>query len=240
MAWREHIATFDPPTVLALIAAVSELSQALARAEQRVVAEMEYANASRNIAARLHKGLVEARDLLLEKTQGSPARSAGHNARLAIEAAIDDARDPMSVRTVRQNQVQGWVIAAFGREHATCIPQRATRFLEEAVELFQACIFDEMSRGEDIEHASRQMAHKLVDYVFGRPPGTIAQEVGGVGLTLLSLCEAAGIDADGAEATELARVLSKPLDHFHKRNEEKNAAGFDVTGGAYPTVAHHG
>jgi hypothetical protein len=36
----------------------------------------------------LQTALVEARDLLLEKTHGNPARSAGHNARLIIEAAL--------------------------------------------------------------------------------------------------------------------------------------------------------
>lgn len=37
---------------------------------------------------KLQTALAEARDLLLEKTQGSPARSAAHNARLTIEAAL--------------------------------------------------------------------------------------------------------------------------------------------------------
>lgn len=36
----------------------------------------------------LLEALREARDLLLERIQGSPARSAGHNARLVIQAAI--------------------------------------------------------------------------------------------------------------------------------------------------------
>lgn len=36
------------------------------------------------------KALEEARDLLLERVQGSPARSAGHNARLVIEATLKD------------------------------------------------------------------------------------------------------------------------------------------------------
>jgi hypothetical protein len=36
----------------------------------------------------LLEALKEARDLLRERTHGNPARSAGHNARLVIEAAI--------------------------------------------------------------------------------------------------------------------------------------------------------
>ena len=37
--------------------------------------------------------LREARDLLLERTQGSPARSAAHNARLVIDAALRAAEE---------------------------------------------------------------------------------------------------------------------------------------------------
>ena len=37
---------------------------------------------------RLRAALTEAVDLLLERTYGSPARSAGHNARLVLQAAL--------------------------------------------------------------------------------------------------------------------------------------------------------
>lgn len=38
----------------------------------------------------LRAALTEARDLLLERAQGSPSRSAAHNARLVIEAALKE------------------------------------------------------------------------------------------------------------------------------------------------------
>lgn len=66
MEWltvSDHIATFDPPTVKALIRAAMALE--------------------------------EARDLLLERKHGNPARSAGHNARLTIESALSDLRQAM-------------------------------------------------------------------------------------------------------------------------------------------------
>lgn len=74
------------------------------------------------------------------------------------------------------------------------------------------------------------MVHKLVDHVFDRPPGNLAQEIGGSGITLLCLAQAAGLSADIEEARELKRVLKKPLAHFAARNEAKNAAGFNVAG----------
>jgi len=123
----------------------------------------------------------------------------------AIEAAARD---------TRQKQVADWCAAAFGTDQAASIQQRGVRLLEEAVEVYQACGCDPA------------MAHKLVDYVFSRPPGTIQQELGGVGVTVLALANAAGISADKAESDEVARVLSKPLAHFTARNQAKNDAGF--------------
>jgi hypothetical protein len=120
----------------------------------------------------------------------------------------------MTTRMHRQTEVTAWCIAAFGHHHATSLPPRALRFLEEAVELFQAC-------GGDLDQA-----HKLLDFVFARPVGEIGQELGGVGVTLLALATAADYDADEEEEREVKRVTSKPLEQFRRRNEEKNAAGF--------------
>lgn len=39
---------------------------------------------------RMREAVGEAVDLLLEKTHGNPARSAGHNARLALQAALQE------------------------------------------------------------------------------------------------------------------------------------------------------
>ncbi len=119
-------------------------------------------------------------------------------------------------RDYRQAAVAAWCAAAFGQDHAASLPQRGIRLLEEAIEACQA------AGGE------REMAHKLVDYVFDRPPGSLHQELGGVGITTLALAAAAGDSADGAEADELMRILAKPIEHFTIRNEAKNAAGFNT------------
>ena len=120
-------------------------------------------------------------------------------------------------RETRQRLVAGWCTNAFGADQAASLPQRGIRHAEEAIEAAQAA------------GADREMVHRLVDYIFDRPPGQIGQEIGGSGLTLLALAQAAGLYADQEEAREIARVLSKPLSHFTARNEAKNAAGFDTS-----------
>jgi NTP pyrophosphatase (non-canonical NTP hydrolase) len=119
-------------------------------------------------------------------------------------------------RDLRQKMIADWAIAAFGREEATGLPQRGLRLLEEAIEAFQACGGDEA------------IAHKLVAYVFARPPGMIGQELGGVAVTVLALAAAAGLLADEEECREVHRVLSKPIREFTDRNANKNAAGFKI------------
>ena len=119
-------------------------------------------------------------------------------------------------RGQRQEKVAIWAELAFGRDQATSLPQRGVRLLEEAIEAFQACGGDEA------------MAHKLVSFVFARPPGEVGQELGGVAVTVLLLAAAAGLSADEEECREVHRVLTKPVGEFTARNASKNAAGFLV------------
>jgi hypothetical protein len=140
-------------------------------------------------------------------------------------------------RARRQETLVLWAKQAFGDMEATSLPQRGVRLLEEAIEAFQACGGDEA------------VAHKLVKFVFERPPGTVGQELGGVAVTTLLLAAAAGVSADEEECREIHRVLSKPLREFTERNANKNAAGFRVArcpwaGCATPDMCdgtkHHG
>lgn len=75
-----------------------------------------------------------------------------------------------------QERVHKWVLAAFGERDTYDLRERNHRFLEEALELVQACGM-----------TSRE-AHALVDYVFERPAGQVNQEVGGTMTTLAALC----------------------------------------------------
>lgn len=126
----------------------------------------------------------------------------------------------MSERDDRQQAVLNWVVLAFGPDHAYSRPQRATRFLEEAIELFQTCQGDPA------------MAHSLIDYVFAKQAGIPADEIGDVGLTLLSVASLFDVNADEAEARKVAETLVKDPEEMAARNREKNAAGFDAS--AYP------
>jgi hypothetical protein len=96
-----------------------------------------------------------------------------------------------------QQRVQPWLLACFGAEIASDKDERNHRFLEEALELVQAC------------GCTASEAHQLVDYVFGRAVGEPNQEVGGVMVTLAALCLAQGLDMHSAAETELARIWTK-------------------------------
>ena len=96
-----------------------------------------------------------------------------------------------------QDRVKPWLITCFGEAIANDRQERNHRFLEEALELVQACGCD----------ASE--AHQLVDYVFSRPVGEPKQESGGVSVTHASLCLANGIDMQDAADVELNRIWTK-------------------------------
>ncbi len=96
-----------------------------------------------------------------------------------------------------QQRVQPWMLACFGEKIAGDREERNHRFLEEALELVQST------------SCTASEAHQLVDYVYGRPVGEPAQEVGGVMVTLAALCLANDLDMHMAAETELARIWTK-------------------------------
>jgi NTP pyrophosphatase (non-canonical NTP hydrolase) len=96
-----------------------------------------------------------------------------------------------------QERVDRWLIACFGIVIARDETERNHRFLEEALELAQAC------------DCTKEEALQLVDYVYGRDQGEIKQEVGGVMNTLAALCLARDIDMIEAGHIELDRCWTK-------------------------------
>jgi hypothetical protein len=107
-----------------------------------------------------------------------------------------------------QLRVRNWVMTCFGSTVADDVIERNYRFLEEALELVQSL------------GCTREDALNLVDYVYGRPVGEPAQEVGGVEVTLNALCSAAGIDAADAAETELARIWGK-IEAIREKQRQK-------------------
>ena len=96
-----------------------------------------------------------------------------------------------------QTRVQPWMAECFGEMIAGDTEERNHRFLEESLELVQAC------------GCSQGAAHQLVGYVYGRPLGEKHQEVGGVMITLAALCLAQHLDMHACGETELSRIWTK-------------------------------
>jgi hypothetical protein len=103
----------------------------------------------------------------------------------------------MNITGTFQERVLPWLIACFGEKIASDKEERNHRFLEEALELVQAC------------GCTASEAHQLVDYVYGRDVGEPAQEVGGVMVTLAALCLANHLEMHENGETELARIWTK-------------------------------
>lgn len=109
-----------------------------------------------------------------------------------------------------QSRVAVWMVACFGTEAPKDRVERRFRFLEEALELFQAT------------GGTEEQAQELLRYIYNRPPGAMAQEMGGVLLTLASLCSAYHIDMDNMGELELARVWDN-IDKIRRKQAEKPA-----------------
>lgn len=116
-----------------------------------------------------------------------------------------------------QEQVYDWGVACFGLPDAIDPVMRPHRFLEEALELVQAC------------GCTEEAAQQLVAYVYGRPVGEPFQEVGGTMISLAMLCQTIGVDMTVAGETELARVLQN-IEKIRVRHQAKPKFGGPVGG----------
>jgi hypothetical protein len=113
--------------------------------------------------------------------------------------------------------VAEWMGQCFLPSLYSNMTERGDRLLEEVLELLQAHGYD------------KARVATLVDYVFGRPVGEPAQEVGGVMVTLAGYCWVAGIDMHASGDAELARI-SQPevMAKIRAKQEAKNALHFDT------------
>lgn len=107
-----------------------------------------------------------------------------------------------------QDRVREWLAACFPKSARSDRQERTHRFLEEALELAQA------------NGCSREDAQALVEYVYSRPPGRPELEVGGVMLTLASLCSATRIDMTEAGDHELQRNWER-IDAIRQKQASK-------------------
>ncbi|EKT4091514.1 hypothetical protein QEG23_000999 [Stenotrophomonas maltophilia] len=132
----------------------------------------------------------------------------------ALEAALA-ARHP--VGQTFQAGVAEWMGQCFLPSLYSNMTERGDRLLEEVLELLQAHGYD------------KARVPTLVDYVFGRPVGDPAQEVGGVMVTLAGYCWVAGLDMHIAGDAELARINQpEVMAKIRAKQEAKNALHFDT------------
>jgi len=108
-----------------------------------------------------------------------------------------------------QQDTAKWSLEAFGEMTANDRIERNHRFLEEALELVQSL------------DCTREEAHQLVDYVFGRPVGDPPQEVGGVMVTVAALCSANKMSLAECAEVELDRIKQP---YIMKKIRAKQAA----------------
>ncbi|WP_311238280.1 MULTISPECIES: hypothetical protein [unclassified Xanthomonas] len=116
-----------------------------------------------------------------------------------------------------QAGVSTWMGECFLPSLYADMTERGDRLLEEVLELLQ-------SNGYDQTRVAT-----LVDYVYGRPVGEPAQEVGGVMVTLAGYCMVAGLDMHAEGARELVRIMQpEVMTKIRRKQEAKNALHFDT------------
>ena len=110
-----------------------------------------------------------------------------------------------------QKDVYHWVHNTFGQKFLND-RERAFRFIEESLELVQA-----------IGLSSSDVV-TILRHVYGRPPGTYPQEMGGVMISLEALAEHLGVDLEQQSCLEWDRINSLPQSHFDAASERKQNA----------------
>lgn len=167
-------------------------------------------------AARIVANAAHDRALMNDILSGMRAHEAQSlkSAILALDAAIVARQQ---VGRSFQAGVAEWMGQCFLPSLYSNMTERGDRLLEEVLELLQAHGYD------------KARVATLVDYVFGRPVGEPAQEVGGVMVTLAGYCWVAGIDMHASGDAELARI-SQPevMAKIRAKQEAKNALHFDT------------
>ncbi len=124
---------------------------------------------------------------------------------------VDAIKDILSLKKQNetfQNRVRLWLVECFGKNFTDDDQERDARFLEEAIELFQA-------RGRTFEELMQ-----LAVYVYSRPVGDVEQELGGCMTTLAALSLTNGLDMHAAGEKELARIWTK-VDAIREKQKSK-------------------
>ena len=126
-----------------------------------------------------------------------------------------------------QCATEHWADKCFGNGGRSDLYTRHVRFYEEATELIQA------------GNISREHAHMLVDYVYGRPTGEVMQEIGGVMITVSLLASAHEHHLREAANRELTRCWDK-MDAIREKQKMKplGREGGPLPGGVDDPTPH--
>jgi hypothetical protein len=130
----------------------------------------------------------------------------------AYAAALTAARESSRQAESQADQWMKWASQIFGNV-AWSPTERATRFLEEAVEFAQSI------------GCERGMMLKIIERVFSRPAGVPAVEIGQCLAMLECAAYVIGVDARKQERDEFARVQALPKEEWERRYAAKKAAG---------------
>lgn len=116
-----------------------------------------------------------------------------------------------------QTRINAWMLRCFGKAIRDDKVERNYRFFEEAGELVQALGMTE------------QEAIDMVRYTWSRPIGSAPQEVGGVMVTLASLCNVHEISIDKEMWREENRI-SQPamIEKIRQKQATKADRGVGV------------
>lgn len=127
-----------------------------------------------------------------------------------------------------QLHISQWATEVFGPEIASHIGLRCYRFFEEATELVQAL---GMTKAQCVE---------IMEYVYGRPVGEPAQEVGGTSVTLAALCAAAAINWQDAAWAEQERCERPEVKEKIRRKQASKPSPLAVLPASGEAVARAG
>lgn len=123
------------------------------------------------------------------------------------------------VQMTLSERVSRWVVSKLGYNLLHNRKERATRLLEESLELAQA------------EGVSYEVGAKLLHRVYSRPVGDPAQEVAGVNVCLLAYAVASETDVTQATTVEIARMEGLDKDKLRVKHNAKAEAGVALYAG---------
>lgn len=113
-----------------------------------------------------------------------------------------------------------WVSKCFGNASLMNKKERAFRFIEEALELVQAC------------NLSKDEVLAVVEHVYSREVGQLAQEVAGAQTTLAALCEGHLVSLEKSTASEVDRIWYS-IDKIREKTKLKPVS---IVGENYATL----